>query len=605
MALFGIRRDERERFSRWDGVLRSASIRHPAWALMALLALSTCSNASSSDSSSNDTRPACAKESIPVNTTEGPICGAVQNHDGAEAFAYRGIPFAAPPVKDLRWRNPGPASKRSGIFRATEVASLCTQPGETLGDIIGGEDCLYLNVWTPRTSSAEALPVLVYIPGGGFVVGGGSLDSFDGTYLAGSAELVVVTMNYRLGALGFLRYLAGGGGIAGNFAFYDQIAAMKWVHKNIAEFGGDPAKITLFGESAGAMSAGLHLFSTPESNNLFRAVIMESNVMSVPYADAAKAASQGIGFVEETCKAAGRVSDCPRGDRWLRSLPVETIMQAEWAALPNGGMPGLLVNGMALGMLWAPTVGVPPVVGQAYEGFHPGSSPKPYVFGFNQNEGFFFVPTPSEFSELQYFQALEKDFGAEAAQRIRNYSSNGIRPYDPASYETDPISGMSPAAQAMAQVITDYGFGSGNLRSALASWEQMQAADVSMYGYYFTEVSSFNFTGLQRCSPETGHVCHTDELPYVFHNLLKKVDGALIPAKNVTDDEKTLANEMSSSWINFAKNPHAEEGGWSGPALVSVLDGPYKRWQAPSGLVNDLGNLIHYDFWSSITPAGN
>ncbi len=605
MALLGIGRDQWETGVRWGGRLRSAPLRHLAWTWMALLALFAGSEASSSDLPSNDTRPGCAKESMPVRTTEGPICGAVQNHDGAEAFAYLGIPFAAPPVKDLRWRNPVPVSKRSGTFPATAAASLCTQPGKAPGDTIGGEDCLYLNVWTPRAASAEALPVLVYIPGGGFVVGGGSLDSFDGTYLAGSAGMVVVTMNYRLGAFGFLRYMAGEGGIAGNFAFYDQIAAMQWVHKNIAEFGGDPAKITLFGESAGAMSAGLHLFSTPESNDLFRAVIMESNVMSVPYADAAKAASQGIGFVEEICKAAGLASDCPRGDPWLRSLSVEVIMQAEWAALPKGGMPGLLVNGMALGMLWAPTVGVPPIVGQAYEGFHPGSSPKPYVFGFNQNEGFFFVPTPSEFSEGQYFQALEKNFGAEAAQRIRNYSSSGIRPYDPAFYETDPISGMSPAAQAMAQVITDYGFGSGNLRSALASWEQMQAAEVSMYGYYFTEVSSFNFTGLKRCSPETGHVCHTDELPYVFHNLLKKVDGAFVPAENATDDEKTLANEMSWSWINFAKNPHAEESGWSGPALVSVLDGPYKRWQAPSGLENDLGKLIHYDFWSSIAPAGN
>ena len=214
MALFGIRQDEREKFSRWEVVLRLATLRNLSWALMALLALSTCSNASSSDSTSNDTRPACAKESIPVNTIEGPICGAVQNHDGAEAFAYLGIPFAAPPVKDLRWRNPGPASKRSGIFRATAAGSLCTQPGETLGELIGGEDCLYLNVWTPRTPSTEALSVLVYIPGGGFVVGGGSLDSFDGTYLAGSAGLVVVTMNYRLGALGFLRYLAGGEGSA-------------------------------------------------------------------------------------------------------------------------------------------------------------------------------------------------------------------------------------------------------------------------------------------------------------------------------------------------------------------------------------------------------
>ena len=163
---------------------------------MAALALTACHDSNSSGSSSNDTRPACDEASTPVDTAEGTICGVVQNHGGAEAFAYLGIPFAAPPVKGLRWLNPEPVPERSGLFRATEMASLCTQPGETNGEIIGGEDCLYLNVWSPRIPSAEALPVLVYIPGGGFVVGGGSIDVFNGTYLAGSGELVVVTMNY-------------------------------------------------------------------------------------------------------------------------------------------------------------------------------------------------------------------------------------------------------------------------------------------------------------------------------------------------------------------------------------------------------------------------
>ena len=268
-------------------------------------------------------------------------------------------------------------------------------------------------------------------------------------------------------------------------------------------------------------------------------------------------------------------------------------------------MPGLLVNGMALGMLWAPTVGVPPVVGQADEGFHPGSSPKPYVFGINQNEGFFFVPTPAQFNESQYLAALEKNFGAAAAQRIVNYEAGGTRPYDPASYQANPVSGMSPAAQAMAWVITDYAFGAGNLRSASAAWEQMEAAGESLYGYYFTEVSNFSFTGLQRCSPQTGHVCHTDELPYVFHNLLEKSDGTFRPATNVTPEETALANAMSAAWIGFAKNPTGKDSGWGHPALRSVTQGPYTDWKTPPAAVNGLGTLLRYELWSSISPTAD
>ncbi|MEE2679299.1 MAG: carboxylesterase family protein [Myxococcota bacterium] len=576
-----------------------------AGVLLAALSLAPGSRARAIAEGADGARPPCDGTSEPIATAEGPVCGVVQRHDGAQAFAYLGIPFAAPPAGERRWRNPAPPAPRNGLFRATEAGALCTQPGAAKGTFTGGEDCLYLNVWTPRTDARKALPVLVYLPGGGFVVGGGSLDSFNGTYLAGSGDVVVVTMNYRLGALGFLRYLEGGSAIAGNFAIRDQMAAMQWVQKNIAAFGGDPTQVTLFGESAGAMSAGLHLFSIPESDAFFRAVIMESNVMSVPYADAAQAAARGAGFVDALCRAANRTSDCPRDGAWLRSLPLETILQAEWAALPRGGMPGLLVNGMALGMLWAPTVGVPPIVGQADEGFHPGSSPKPYVFGINRNEGFFFVPTPGKFSESLYLETLAQDFGAAAAQRIVNYEAGGTRPYDPASYEADPISGMSPAAQAMAWVITDYAFGAGNLRSALAAWKQMEAAGEPIYGYYFTEVSNFSFTGLQRCSPQTGHVCHTDELPYVFHNLLEKSDGTFRPAQNVTPEETALANAMSAAWIRFAKDPAGKDGGWGHPALRSVTEGPYTAWQTPPATVNDLGTLLRYELWSTITPVAD
>ena len=549
-------------------------------------------------------RPPCDSAVPRVDTAEGPVCGVAQANREARAWAYLGIPFAAPPVNELRWRDPELAAERDGLFRATEVGALCPTPGPGEGAIVGEEDCLYLNVFTPVSRSSKLRPVLFYIPGGGFVSGGGSTNSFNGTYMAGAGDVVVVTMNYRLGALGFLRYMEGGGGISGNFGIKDQISAMKWVRHNIASFGGDPEKVTLFGESAGAMSNGLHLFSIPESDDLFRAAIMESNVMSVPYADATLAAERGAQFVEASiCTAPGAGADCPGDDAWLRALPVETVIAAQDAAMPPGGMPGLLVNGMALGMLWAPTIGVSPVVGQAYEGFHPGSSPKPYVFGFNRNEGFFFVPSPESITPGDYDESLECDFGAEQAARIKAFTVHGSRPYNPASYSEDPVSGMSAAAQALAWAITDYAFAAGNLRSAQNAWEQMDESDLSMHGYYFTQVSSFNFTGVRRCAPASGHVCHTEELPYVFHNMLKKVGENFVPADHVTSAEEKLARRMSLTWSRFARNPFGKKGGWGRPALQAVSEGPYVEWGTPVSTVNDLGRMVNYELWSTIRPV--
>jgi carboxylesterase type B len=481
------------------------------------------------------------------------------------------------------------------------VGALCPTPASGPGSIIGEEDCLYLNVWTPDTAAAQPRAVLVYIPGGGFVAGGASTPSFNGTFMAGAGDVVVVAMNYRLGALGFLRYLEGGAGIPGNFGIKDQILALRWVRDNIASFGGDPRKVTLFGESAGAMSTGLHLFAIPESTDLFRAAIMESNVMSVPYADPVLAAQRGAAFVAEyLCGVPGAVPSCARDAAWLRGLPLEAVMKAQIEGMPPGGMPGLLSNGMALGMRWAPTAGVAPVVGQADTGFHPGSSPKPYAFGFNRNEGFFFVPEPEKFTAQSYARLMECNFGPNQAERIRQFTANGRRPYDPDSYRPDSDSGMSPAAQALAWVITDYAFGAGNLRSAQKAWDRMRDSGLPVYGYYFTQASTFNFTGLRRCGMSTGHACHTDELPYVFHNLLAKDAGDFSPAKNVSREEEKLAEKMALAWSRFARDPFARLVGWVGGPLASVTGGPYVEWATPISTVNDLGTRVHYDFWSTI-----
>jgi carboxylesterase type B len=201
-----------------------------------------------------------------VRTTAGLVRGVT----ATDYRFFAGIPYAAPPVGPLRWQPPAPVQPWSGLRDATRPGARCIQ--DIAGDMdrnhATGEDCLTLNVWTPP-SSKDAKPVLVWIHGGGFVNGSGEV--YDARRLASRGDIVVVTLNYRLGALGFLAHPAlGPAGQVGNYGLADQQAALRWVRDNIANFGGDPGKVTVAGESAGGMSVCDHLVA-PGSAGLFRA----------------------------------------------------------------------------------------------------------------------------------------------------------------------------------------------------------------------------------------------------------------------------------------------------------------------------------------------
>ena len=217
--------------------------------------------------------------SVVVKTDAGSVSGI--NQDGIQE--YRGIPYAAPPTGDLRWRPPAPVQPWNGTKDAKVFSDICPQPGTS--DALSGkvpanmsEDCLYLNIWTPAQGANDKLPVMFFIHGGAFGEGTGSESLYNGTALA-KKGVIVVTTNYRLGALGFLAHpqLANESphNSSGNYGLLDQIAAMQWVQRNIGAFGGDPSRVTVFGESAGASSILMHLVS-PESTGLFRQAIVES-----------------------------------------------------------------------------------------------------------------------------------------------------------------------------------------------------------------------------------------------------------------------------------------------------------------------------------------
>jgi para-nitrobenzyl esterase len=214
-----------------------------------------------------------------AKTANGIVQGVVDSASGV--LVFRGIPYAAPPVGDLRWRAPRPAANWSGVRDASKLGHNCMQhqPYDDIDPFTAGvsEDCLYLNVWTSSLSPARKRPVMVWIHGGGFWAGFGGEERHNGAPLAKKGA-VVVTLNYRLGPFGFLAHPAladNSRDPVGNYGLLDQIAALKWVKRNIARFGGDPNRVTIFGESAGGMSVG-SLIASPLAKGLFQRAILES-----------------------------------------------------------------------------------------------------------------------------------------------------------------------------------------------------------------------------------------------------------------------------------------------------------------------------------------
>src|SRR3954451_13663151 len=252
-----------------------------------------------------------------VETTTGSVQGRVKD----AMSDFRGIPYAAPPVGDLRFRPPQPAEPWTGVRDATRFRPMAPQNQGTMERMFGAppqavdEDCLSLNIWTPACDDAKR-PVMVWIHGGAFVSGTGATPWYDGRSFARD-DVVLVTINYRLGALGFL-HVDG----QGNNGILDQVAALEWVRDNIAAFGGDPGNVTAFGESAGAMSVGT-LLGLPAAKGLFVKAIPESGA-----AHAARTPEAATQLADELLVELG-IDPGPSAVDRLRDLPVESILEAQ------------------------------------------------------------------------------------------------------------------------------------------------------------------------------------------------------------------------------------------------------------------------------------
>ena len=273
--------------------------------------------------------PASAADTVKV--AEGALHGVT----AGAVTSFKDIPFAAPPVGELRWRPPQPAKPWAGVRDATQLGPQCMQMRQVQGQINQSEDCLQLNVWTPANFKPGAkLPVMVFIHGGSFTGGSGTMPIYDGTHFA-ERGVVLVTVNYRLGRLGFFAHPAltaeQKGQPLANYGMMDNLAALAWVQKNIAAFGGDPNNVTAFGESAGGILIN-DLMASPKAQGLFAKAISESGFGRLPGQPMAQAETQGLTYA----KGLGVTATGPEAMKALRALSAAELSK------PAGGVTPIL-----------------------------------------------------------------------------------------------------------------------------------------------------------------------------------------------------------------------------------------------------------------------
>ncbi len=443
--------------------------------------------------------------------------GQIQGHTEGRSIAFKGIPYAAAPINELRWRAPQPVSPWQGTLQADNFGHDCMQkPFEQDAAPLTttpSEDCLYLNVWRPKKASDTPYPVVVWIHGGGFVNGGSSPNIYSGQYF-GKNKTVFVSVNYRLGRFGFFAHPALSQSLPNeplaNYALMDQIAALKWVNENIAAFGGDPGQITIMGESAGGKSVNA-LLQSPAAEGLFeRAVVMSGGGRALfplrklnESTDAMPSAEQiGLAFAERN----GIEGSDSKALEALRALPADAI-----------------VDGLNLAAMQSPTyVGGPVLDGQivtaATETNYQQSNfaRVPVMIGTtNQDLGFPFARSK---------EALFAHFGENAENARQIYDPKGDLPLPKLAYEVSQDRMMQEPARFIAQQVAASG----------------QPAWLYRFGYVAQAINKGQ--GAQ----------HASEIPYFFSTVAEKYNP-------MTSEQDQQAGKMMHQYVvNFVKfgNPN-------------------------------------------------
>jgi para-nitrobenzyl esterase len=469
--------------------------------------------------------PSGARADGPVHIDAGEVRGTVGLDPAIRVF--KGIPFAAPPVGELRWRAPQPVKPWTGVRDATAFGPRAMQ-GPIYSDMIfrdegPAEDCLYLNVWTPAKSDREQLPVMVWIYGGGFQAGSASEPRQDGENLA-KKGVVVVSLTYRLGVFGFLAHpeltKESGHDASGNYGLMDQIAALRWVQRNIAAFGGDPGNVTIFGESAGSMSVSM-LMTSPLARGLFHQAIGESGALfQIRNGPGNRDYSfpDGERLGEKFAAAAGA-----RSLAELRALPAEAILKTALGD-PSFKM-GPVFDGYVLpknpAAAWA--------AGQ--------QSRVPLLAGWNADENRVYATFGNK-------RPTAKDFIAETRAHYGNRADAILKLYPAA---TDEQAVRSAGDLACDQFIV-YG-----------TWQwielQRETGGAPVFRYSFDRAGPVPLDTVINGKPATSAdvgARHAADIPYVF--------GALASVPDVSWEaaDRKLSDAMGTYWTNFAKtgNPN-------------------------------------------------
>jgi para-nitrobenzyl esterase len=493
----------------------------------------------------------------PVKTQSGMVQGTLE--DGVAV--YKGIPFAAPPLGDLRWRAPQAPAAWTGIRNTDNFAPACVQVpivNKELGmeSVATNEDCLYLNVWTPAKSANEKLAVMVWIYGGGFTIGGTSMSMYDGKNLA-KKGVILVSVSYRLGAFGFMAHpelSREQGGHSGNYGLLDQIAGLQWVKRNIPAFGGDPSRVTIFGESAGGISVSM-LSASPLAKGLFHGAISESGGNFGPERQAGNEGGENM----DSLAAAEK-----NGTAFLTKLGAASIADARKKSAEE-----ILKNSPpGLGTAW-PIFDGYALLGDQYKLYEAKRyNDTAILVGTNSDEGALFVP----FAKADAYQKnIRAGYGDYADKILAAYPGG-----------TDP-----DALRSSRDMFRDATF-------AWPTWTwarlQSKTGKGKVFVYYFSHRPNYPNAPVYK---DWG-AAHAGEIAYVFDNF-----PAAMPA---TASDRTVSDEISSYWVNFAKkgDPNGE-GLPNWPAFTNTsaqvmnLDDPSKAIDVPN--LQKLEVLDSYFAW--------
>jgi para-nitrobenzyl esterase len=503
---------------------------------------------------------AAADASAPVARTQAGLVQGQLAADGA-VEVFRGIPFAAPPVGELRWQAPRPPAPWSGVRDAVQSASPCPQTGRLAST---NEDCLYLNVWAPHQRHGRRLPVMVFLHGGGQVASAPHEYNADWLVTRGT-PVVYVSMNYRLNIFAFFAHKAltaedpqlG----SGNYAALDQIQALRWVRDNIAAFGGDPHNVTIFGESGGGQAVCILLASPPARGLFQRAISQSAPCQWQYYPSLAASEDKGAEIASEL--------GCPGPDPMpcLRALPASAVLARQR---------GPLADTAAAQPAWGGGVFPMPL----REAISSGQfAHVPLMQGSNRDEAVFQLAPVYEgagkpVTAAQYPQLLAKYLGGSRVAGIEQHY---------------PLSRYPTPGQALAAALTDSGMVTNN-RIGLCNLllaDRLAAPHVPVYSYEFADPSAPYPAPVFEAPPQLAGAAHTKDLGYLFHQ------AELTPA------QRRISDTMIGYWTHFAAtgNPNAK-GLPTWPAFSATR--PMVLKIEPNGVAADtrLGQRAQCTFWA-------